>query len=203
MSNPYAAPDPDDLVPNGGATPAATPGGMVPPNLQHQAGAFPPPGGYPPTQGGYPAQPGAYPQPGGYAQPGGYSPPGTYPQQFSYPNQGGYVPPRGAQPPSYGPVAPYPPAPYGPYAPYQQPFNDAAKRSNWMGVLSLVLSICGLVMCFFTLISIGGVVFGITGTIAANKGEATNRGLSIAGLVIGGIGMAVGVLYWIWIISAS
>ena len=190
MSNPYAAPNPDDLVPSSGATPAATPGGMVPPHLQQQPGAFPPPGAYPSAQGGYPA-------------PQGYALPGAYPQQFSYPNQGGYLPPRGAQPPSYGPVAPYPPAPYGPYAPYQQPFKDPAKRSNWMGVLSLVLSICGLVVCVFTLISIGGVVFGITGTIAANKGEATNRGLSIAGLVIGVVGMVLGVLYWIWIFNGS
>ena len=202
MSNPYAAPNPDDLVPSSGATPAATPGGMVPPHLQQQPGAFPPPGAYPSAQGGYPA-PQGYALPGAYPQPGGYPQPSAYPQQFSYPNQGGYLPPRGAQPPSYGPVAPYPPAPYGPYAPYQQPFKDPAKRSNWMGVLSLVLSICGLVSCFFTLISIGGVVFGITGTIAANKGEATNRGLSIVGLVIGGVGMMLGVLYWIEVFTWS
>ena len=202
MSNPYAAPNPDDLVPSSGATPAATPGGMVPPHLQQQPGAFPPPGAYPSAQGGYPA-PQGYALPGAYPQPGGYPQPSAYPQQFSYPNQGGYLPPRGAQPPSYGPVAPYPPAPYCPYAPYQQPFNAPAKRSNWMGVLSLGLSICGLVMFVFTLISIGGVVFGITGTIAANKGEATNRGLSIAGLVIGGVGMVLGVLYWILIFSGS
>lgn len=200
MSNPYAAPNPDDLVPTSGTTPNAAPGGMVPPHHQQPVGGYGPPGAFPPP-GSYPT-PAGYVQPGSYPPPGQYPQPGLYPQPATYPGGRGYSPPAGAQPPHYGPV-PYGTMPYGPYAPYQQPFNDAAKRSNWMGMLSLVLGICGLVFCFFPLIAIGAVVFGITGIVAARKGEATNQGVAIAGLSIGALGTIIGVLYWIGIVSSG
>lgn len=193
MSNPYASPGPEEIIPAAGPTQQGLPGGMVPPNQQWQGGGFPPPGAPFPPQAG---QAGL----GGYPSPPGYQGLGAYPGQPGYPPPAGaqlqpYAPvPYGAQG-TYGPQSAYG-APYGGQPPYQGAFKNPAERSNWMGILSLVLSITGLIFCFFMVLSLGGIGFGISGVMAERKGGATNRGMSIAGIVIGGVGTIVGLMFW-------
>lgn len=62
----------------------------------------------------------------------------------------------------------------------------AAPTKNWMGITSLVTSLLG--------ISLLGIIFGHLGMSAAKKGEADNKGLAIAGLVLGYLGLVGGVL---------
>ncbi|WP_152649772.1 septum formation family protein [Demequina oxidasica] len=57
---------------------------------------------------------------------------------------------------------------------------------NWQGIASLVTSLLGL--------SLLGVLFGWAGLRSAKAGDATNRGLSMAGIAIGGVSMALGLI---------
>ena len=82
----------------------------------------------------------------------------------------------------------YPPPPVGP--------------RNGLGTAALVLGIVGL---FFSFIPITGViawplvviglVLGITGTVRARRGEATNRGMAITGIATSGAGLAICLLW--------
>ncbi|MTD13010.1 DUF4190 domain-containing protein [Nakamurella sp. YIM 132087] len=127
--------------------------------------AYPPPGQ--PTY----AAPGAYP---GYGAPGhGY--PGQHPGQYP----GGY------------PMQPPPPG----------------QRRNGMGTAALVLGIIGIVfdlgafgmrngsgggaILIAGVLQILAIVFGAVGIGRARRGEATNRGAAVAGLVLGIVGLVL------------
>ena len=107
-------------------------------------------------------------QPGGYGQqPGGYGQPGQHPP-----------------PPGYG----------------QQPFGQpghAGPQKNGMGIASLVLGILSLVSWFFFIGGLFGLIAIILGVIAlgrVKRGEANNKGVAIAGIVTGAIGLLLTVL---------
>lgn len=108
------------------------------------------------------------------------------------------------------PGGPYPPPPYGSYEPYE-PYPGAGggypgypgypvgpyggwtpAPRNGYGLTSLVLGIVGSVlsvMCFFAVLGaplgIAAVVFGIVGRRIAKRGEATNPGQALSGLILG------------------
>lgn len=60
---------------------------------------------------------------------------------------------------------------------------STAKDNNWMGIVALITGIIGL--------SVVAIVFGILGLSAAKKGKATNRGMSIAGIILGAIWIVI------------
>lgn len=102
-------------------------------------------------------------------------PPGQpqYPQYPQYPPP----PPGGAYPGSYPPP---PPQPYAGYTPPPQ------APKNGLGIAALVIAIIALISVF------GGVVLGVVAVILgflgwqrAKRGEATNGGIAIAGIVLG------------------
>jgi hypothetical protein len=109
-------------------------------------------------------------------------------------------PPPGEQPPTnpYGapPPPPYgapPPPPYGAPAPYGAPLpygTPSPRVRNGFGVASLVLGIASLLCLFlFVVPAVMAVVFGFLGRARAKRGEATNGGLALAGIITGGIGL--------------
>ncbi|WP_326566610.1 DUF4190 domain-containing protein [Amycolatopsis rhabdoformis] len=92
----------------------------------------------------------------------------------------------------------YPTNPSGAYgapqaAGYGQPVS--APR-NGFGITALVLGIIALVLCWTVwagiILGVLALIFGILGIKRANRGEATNKGASIAGLVTGVIGLVIG-----------
>jgi len=100
----------------------------------------------------------------------------TDPQYPQYPQ---YPPPPGG---GYGPGG-YPPPPPQPYAGYTPP---PAAPKNGLGVAALIVAIIALFSVF------GGVVLGVVAVILgflgwqrARRGEATNGGIAIAGIVLG------------------
>ncbi|WP_156159041.1 DUF4190 domain-containing protein [Demequina gelatinilytica] len=97
-------------------------------------------------------------------------------------------PPQYAVPPGGVPPQQPPPAQYGGYGTYG-PVPGTEK--NWMGTASLVLSLVGL---FTFITAIAGIVFGHLSLSAAKRGEADNRGMGIAGLVIGYLVVVLGIL---------
>lgn len=67
-----------------------------------------------------------------------------------------------------------------------------------MAVAALVLGIIGLLISWIPvlglLLPVLALIFGILGLNRAKRGEAGNRGLAIAGIVLGGIGLAIALL---------
>jgi len=95
------------------------------------------------------------------------------------------------------PVAPpASPNPYAamPPAPYPQPFpqSSLAQSKNWMNIVSLVLSLAGLVTGITAIV---GIVFGHLGTQAARRGEADNGGMGLAGLITGYVILSLQLLF--------
>ncbi|MFD0270958.1 DUF4190 domain-containing protein [Streptomyces sp. NPDC127106] len=144
------------------------------------AGAGTPPA---PMAGGYPgaAQPPAPAQPAPAAVPPAYA----YPAQ---PAPGGYAYPAPPPAPSaYG----YPGYPgHVSYVPYGgQPRNGFGTTALVLGILSVV----GCITSFLAVaIGIGAVVFGALGRGKARRGEATNGGMALAGIILGAIGILLG-----------
>jgi uncharacterized protein DUF4190 len=154
----------------------------APPYGQPQAGFGPPP-----------VSP--YGQPSPYDQPPAYGPPPVSP--YGQPPAYGQSSPHG-QPPAYGQPSPYgqPPAyaqpsPYGQLPWGVQPYAPVVGYpKNALAVWSLVLGLLGLVVCGLVT-GVPAIVLGVLARRAASRGEADNRGLATAGLVLGAVATAV------------
>lgn len=90
--------------------------------------------------------------------------------------------------PSYSPVPPAPP---------QQPANR-----NGLGTAGFVLGLIGLIFSIIPVVGIIawplvilGLIFGTLGVLRVNKGEASNKGLAIAGVVVSAIGLVICILW--------
>ncbi len=140
----------------------------------------------------YPAPPpSAAPDPYA-AQPYGQQPygaPDPYAAQQPYGAAGPYA---GQQP--YGQQQPYGGAP-APYAGQQPGYGSAPYVAvyghyprNSLGVWSLVLGIVSFVLfCLGPFTGIAAIITGAFGRKAAQRGEANNGGLALAGIILGGL----------------
>ena len=116
---------------------------------------------------------GAYPNGSYNQQPGGYGPNGG---------------PYNQQPAGYGPAG-YGPAGYGPGG-----YGPRPDEKNSLGGWALGLGIASLVCCsIFT--GIPAIILGVLGMQAANEGRATNKGMSIAGIVMGALSIVFLIIY--------
>lgn len=105
-------------------------------------------------------------------------PPQQQQQQYPPPGPGGY--PGG-----------YPPPPPQPYAGYTPP---AAAPKNGLGIAALVVAIIGLLTVFGGIIlGVVAVILGVLGLGRVKRGEADNRGVAIAGIVLGVLGILVSI----------
>jgi hypothetical protein len=134
-----------------------------------------------------PAQP-----PAGAGNPGpGYPPPYQGPYQAPY------------QPPSQGPY----PGPYqAPYqGPYQPPYPGyyspvpVGQRTNGMAIASLVLGIVWL----WWIGSILALVFGYIALGQIKQRHESGRGMAIAGVVLGWVGIVTGVFFGVLLAVAA
>lgn len=117
---------------------------------------------------------GAYPNGSYNQQPGGYGPNGG---------------PYNQQPAGYGPAG-YGPAGYGPGG-----YGPRPDEKNSLGGWALGLGIASLVCCsIFT--GIPAIILGVLGMQAANEGRATNKGMSIAGIVMGALSIVFLIVYY-------
>jgi amino acid transporter len=110
----------------------------------------------------------------------------------------------------------YPPPPQQPYSqqPYsQQPYYGGYQPppvgpKNGLGISALVTAIIGLVFCWTV---VGGVVLGVLAAILgivgygrAKRGQATNTGVAIAGIVLGALAVIVSLAFipiWMGVFS--
>ncbi|MDN4473307.1 DUF4190 domain-containing protein [Demequina zhanjiangensis] len=114
---------------------------------------------------------------------------------FAAPPQPGAAQQMPAQPYAQQPVpqAPYAYGQGGYVTPALGYVGQNPTEKNWMGITALALSLAALVAGI--LASIPAVVFGHLGLSAVKKGEANNRGLALAGVILGYIGIALTVLF--------
>ena len=120
-------------------------------------------------------------------------PPPQY-QYGAYP--GSYPPP----PPQYGGY----PASYPPPQPYSGFTPPPTGTRNGLGIAALVIAIIGLVLCWTV---VGGVILGLSAVIIGfvaqgrvKRGQATNGGVAIAGIVLGFLAIIVSLVFIpIWI----
>ena len=135
----------------------------------------------------------------------------TSPQDpFSTPPQGG-----GSSSPRDGDGAP-PPAPYGGApggygAPASEPRPYGAPAGahggspkNGFGIAALVLGILGLLSWFFLIGGLFGlvaVVLGFLGRGRAKRGEATNGGVALAGIITGALAVLLTILVGVGVAS--
>jgi hypothetical protein len=153
-------------------------------------------------QPGYPGQDpyGQQPPPDPTAQQP-YQDPYTQPYPPASPGQTAYGQPASA-PPYQDPYAPQPPMPgqpYGPAAGYPaagpQTQNSLGMTALITGIVSIPLAFCCSVLSL--LAGLVAVVLGFLGHGKAKRGEASNGGVAMAGLICGAIGILLSV---VWII---
>ncbi|GAB3393109.1 DUF4190 domain-containing protein [Amycolatopsis echigonensis] len=97
----------------------------------------------------------------------------------------------------------YPPPP----APQAAPPVHPVPPKNGLGTAGFVLGLIGLIFSFIPLIGfiawplvILGIIFSALGFARTRSGKATNKGLSIAGLVLSVIGL---VMCIVWVVTAA
>ncbi|MDI3388364.1 DUF4190 domain-containing protein [Streptomyces sp. B-S-A8] len=144
---------------------------------------------------------------------------------YGYPAGGGdAVPPPPVSPegPGQAPASPYgapvgAPAPGQPGYPGYPGYGSGSagygwsqvpmQPSNGMGVTSLVLGIiAAAIFCLWPvaiLLGILAIIFGAIGRAKAGRGEATNPGQALAGLICGIVGLVLGVVFLVVVIVAA
>ncbi|WP_260190935.1 MmpS family transport accessory protein [Actinophytocola gossypii] len=91
----------------------------------------------------------------------------------------------------------------------QNPPAPARQPSNGLGTTGFVLGLVGLVLSPIPFIGVVawplvvlGIIFSAIGFARTRSGRATNKGLSIAGLVLSVVGLGV-CLVWVFIVNAA
>lgn len=69
--------------------------------------------------------------------------------------------------------------------------------NNPLAIASLVVSIVGVIACCSVVISVVGVVLGFIGMNQIKASGQRGEGLAKAGIIIGIVGVAIGIIYWI------
>ena len=102
-------------------------------------------------------------------------------------------PPAGDQPGGSGPPQDQPPPPSGYPAPGAYGGGPPARPSNGIGIAALVVGIVSLFLFWIPflglVLAILALVFGIIGIRKASRGEATNKGMAITGVVTGALAL--------------
>jgi hypothetical protein len=113
-------------------------------------------------------------------------PPYQSPQPYQSP-----PPPQGV-----GYPGAYPPPPPQPYAGFAPPPTGP---KNGLGIAALIVAIVGLVFCWTVF---GGIILGLVAAVIGfvargrvKRGEATNGGVAVAGIVLGILAIVLGLVF--------
>lgn len=89
----------------------------------------------------------------------------------------------------------------GGYAPGMSPFGASTEKNN-LGGWALGLGIASLVCCgLFT--GIPAIILGYLGMQAAKEGRASNKGMAIAGLIMGSLSAVGSIIYIVFVVSTG
>jgi hypothetical protein len=121
------------------------------------------------------------------------------------------------EPPAYGSPPPPPPGGGGGYGGpppgggggYGAPgpgFGGAQPQStSVMAIISLVTGILSIICCGSFIFGIAAVILGFLGRKEINESNGAKKGagMAMAGLILGAVGIAVSLLYWILVIAGG
>lgn len=111
-------------------------------------------------------------------------------------------PSQNQPPPNYGAPPPGNYAPPGAGGGYGQP---APQTSNGVGIAALVVGIVSLFVWWIPflglVVAVVAVVLGIVGIRKASRGAASNKGMAIAGLVTGALGLVASLIITIFFVG--
>ncbi|MER5947804.1 DUF4190 domain-containing protein [Streptomyces sp. NPDC001904] len=164
----------------------------------------------PPQPGPAPYAPPPAPQDHSPVPPPPISPEGPgrplYDTQQAGPQYGYPGPQYGYPGPQYGHPAPQAPAPYGGAQGYAYwPGAMPAQPSNGLGVAAMVLGIISDVLFLMWPVAIVcgvlGIIFGAIGRGKARRGQATNPGQALTGIICGSAGAALAVGFVVLIVA--
>lgn len=160
------------------------------------------------TDAGDPGHGSVPPPPTPPVPPGGWQAPTPAPPSAPPP-----APPHHGAPPPTAPAYPAaPPVGYGQPQAYAQPAGygygyPSAPKNDGMAIAALVCGIVAIPMyCGIGLVlGVLGVVFGIISMrkIDRSGGTLTGRGMALAGAICGGVGLAINLIFWVWVIAAG
>ncbi|AEW99175.1 DUF4190 domain-containing protein [Streptantibioticus cattleyicolor] len=92
------------------------------------------------------------------------------------------------------------PSPWGPPPPYPGPLLPLTQPRNGLGVAALVVGIVGVFIGFVPflfwfsgVLGVLGLVFGLVGVGRARNGTATNKGVAVAGSILGGVAVVMAI----------
>lgn len=181
-NDPWAPPESGGAA---GKVPMDKPAATPPPGVHDQPTVISMPGA---------DDPGSVPPPP--VAPGGPAPGQPAAGAYGYPAAPSLPQPPAAGAPGYGAPDPYGPG-YPGYPGYGQAAAGWQQPANGMGITAMVLGI--LSVCLFCLYGIVAIIlgvlaliFGILGRKRAQRGEATNGGMALAGIILGVCGIVIG-----------
>lgn len=110
--------------------------------------------------------------------------------------------------PPYGSPPPPPGGGYGgPGQPYGQPAygmgGGQPTQTSVLAIISLVTGILGVLCCGSFVFSVAALVLGFLGKKEVDEGKKTGGGMALAGLILGGVGMAISIVWIILVIAGN
>lgn len=95
-----------------------------------------------------------------------------------------------------------PPPPVGGYVPSPtMPAVVAPVKTNGFAVTSLVLGILGIFSFMFVVMPLMALVFGMVGVAQCKSKIHAGKGMAVAGVVLGTIGLGIGLFFWAMIVA--
>lgn len=129
-----------------------------------------------------------------------YNPPGAPPPPAGGPPNP-YSYPPGPAPGPYPGAYPPPPMPYGNY-----PGAPVVMR-NGLGVAALITGVLALfgscTVVFGVLLGIAAIIFGLVGRNRAKNGQANNRGVATAGILLGTLAIIISIAWITWVFKGA
>lgn len=133
------------------------------------------------------------------------APPPAEPPSITPPGDTVEQPPITPPPPAPPPAGPVPPALSEPYGEGQGPGTseqpEVPDRGGWQprprngfGITALILGILSILLFpgLGVILGLIGIIFGVLGILRGLRGEASNTGMSITGVVLSAVGLALG-----------
>jgi hypothetical protein len=105
------------------------------------------------------------------------------------------------EPPNYGTPPPPPPGGYG--MPGQPGYGGQPQQTSVLAIVSLVTGILGVLCCGSLLFSIAALVTGFLGKKEIDEGRKTGKGMALAGLILGALGVVLSVVWIILVIAGN
>ncbi|MCP3816662.1 DUF4190 domain-containing protein [Streptomyces sp. A3M-1-3] len=126
----------------------------------------------------------------GQPVPGPYGYP-AYPASPAYPDPGGPTAPYGATQgyPNYQGYPGYPGYGHGGWGMMPQPQNGMGVTALVLGIISVCIFCSSIIAVVFGVVAI---IFGVVGRGRVRRGEATNGGQALAGIILGVVGIVLG-----------